>query len=943
MARRDDEATNNYDPGAEDAGTSKFGVDPASTQPLGDPANEPDDSDTTLPPRFESRGVIGRGGMGRVLRVFDRSLDREVAIKLIRSARLGDARARLRFLREARAAGTLRHPNIVTVYDIAADGDYLVMELIEGESLASRIRRDGKVGTDEVRRIGTELLAALAAAHGRGIIHRDIKPANILLDGSGTVKLTDFGIASFGDAELTSTGQLMGTPAYMAPEQLRGRRVGVRADVYGVGATLFELATGIRLNSKDDHVADPAKVVVDATGDHALAAAIARAVREKESERTPDVETFAETLAVRAVAPTRRVRAWYLAVGALAIAGGVVAAFAMRGHGDVASTTAAEPRTITVAMLPFAIHVADPRLDFASSGLSHLLGEQLGHVGRLRVLGHFRVRGRLVGPESPAAWLGAARALGAELVVRGEIDPLADRARITLVIERTDGSSLDRFEREAAIDQIPAVVQALAPAVASALSGARQEIPTAPNRAFDVERELQLGVAAFERQDFGAARQRLEAALARDDSLAEAHYYLALLDWWQSIVSTTHLERALAGSLASADKDFLVGLRMLVDMDYPRVVTYFRELARRVPDHRDIQYGLFEALFHGGYPTEAIDAYRRLRELAPGLYVGAEHAMVYYATRGDAAGLDWVREHWELPADERATWAARIEMAKQAYPDAVRTLERAAEDEPQPRDAIERELVAAYAVSGQLELARAANARIADTRGYRALADYGLAIAAGEDARGARMHARQAVSYGIAGYKPWEGWLDLVALDLADGTATVLREDLGGQTAKGKRLTTDIGVLILDAALHDTTAVAAATTSHFPQEAAVARALAAEAAPDLPAAATAWRAAAELDGDGRIRLLAWYALARDLRGQDPAAVVAACDQVITPRVFTWAWAGEVGPCLRWSAEAATALGHRDDARQRWRKLIALRSSAPADDELVRAARAALAK
>src|SRR5262245_6466892 len=254
-----------------------------------DPVPTTDVTDTALPARFETVAVIGEGGMGRVLRVVDKSLSREVAVKLMHPQHIGDANARQRFLREARAAGALRHPNIVTVHDVAPGGEYLVMEYVDGESLATRIRRDGKLPVAEVRRISEALLAALTVAHREGIIHRDIKPANILIDKTGTVKLTDFGVASFGDSELTSTGQSIGTPRYMAPEQLRGRRVDERADIYGAGVTLFEAATGKRLNDDDGRVGDPRSAVLEATGDEVLAAAIHRAVEEKEADRFPDI------------------------------------------------------------------------------------------------------------------------------------------------------------------------------------------------------------------------------------------------------------------------------------------------------------------------------------------------------------------------------------------------------------------------------------------------------------------------------------------------------------------------------------------------------------------------------------------------------------------------------------------------------------------------------
>ena len=933
--RRDDDATAPRQPRPESA--SEASELAADTEPLaarGGPEAEP-----SLPVRFEPRGVIGTGGMGRVLRVLDRSLNREVAVKLLLDHRLGDARSRVRFLREARAAGTLRHPNIVTVHDVAPDGTYLVMEFVAGESLARKLRRDGKLPVDEVRRVGTALLGALTAAHREGIIHRDIKPANVLLDELGTVKLTDFGIASFGDSELTSTGQMIGTPAYMAPEQLRGRRVDARADVYGVGATLFETATGSRLNSADGQVQDPRKAVLDATGDAALAAAIARAVSDKEADRFPDATAFAAALASRASAR----RWWPLALAGLAAAGTVTIAVAVglawhRGPSEVAST----PHVQTVAMLPFANHVGDPRLDFAASGLPHLLGEQLARAGELRVLGYYRLRGQVTDPEVPAAWAAAARELGADVVIRGELAPHDGRVRVSIVIERSDGTNLDRIVREIAIDRVPETVQALAPLVARAALGSASALPPIATREFDLDRELELGVAAFEHEDFDTARAHLEAVIARDASVVDADYYLALLDWWQGRSPAAHLDRALAGALTATRRDFLVGLRMLVGMDYPRGVDYFRELARRAPDERDVQYGLFEALFHGGHPGEAMAAYRRLRELAPSFYVGADHAMLYYLARGDAAGIRWTREHWDLPASERLAWEVRALMADRRYPDAVRALERAAEEQPGAGSSSQRDLVAAYAVTGQLALAREVSARLAADPGYRALADYGLAIAGGEDGRGWRVRAQQAAANGIPGFKPWEGGLELAALDLAAGAPQLLREDLEGGTTTGRNVVTEIGRLIVAGALHDVERVADAHDSPFPQEVAVADALAAEERHDAVAAATAWRTTVELDADGRWRIFGSYALARNLAAVgDHAGVIAACDEVISPRVFGWAWASTVGPCLRWSADAATALGHRDDARWRWQRLLALRSAAPADDELVRAARAAL--
>jgi serine/threonine protein kinase len=189
------------------------------------------------PYRIEQK--IGQGGMGTVYRATDTRLDRSVAIKVSRS--LFDER----FEREARAISSLNHPHICTLHDIGPD--YMVMELVEGETLATRIRK-GALPVSDVLRYGAQIAGALAAAHDRNITHRDLKPANVMITKNG-VKVLDFGLArcSTHDATLTQTGTVMGTPAYMAPELLAGRQADERTDIFLLGLTLYEMATAKRI------------------------------------------------------------------------------------------------------------------------------------------------------------------------------------------------------------------------------------------------------------------------------------------------------------------------------------------------------------------------------------------------------------------------------------------------------------------------------------------------------------------------------------------------------------------------------------------------------------------------------------------------------------------------------------------------------------------------
>lgn len=198
---------------------------------------------------FDVMRVLGRGGMGVVLEAFDSRLHRNVALKILDPELLGDEVAHQRFCREARAAASISHENVVAVHQVEEGEDglpYLVMQVIAGESLEQRLAREKKLPFREIVRIGMEAAQGLAAAHAHGLTHRDIKPGNIMLESpNGHVKLTDFGLARAAeDAKLTNTGYVSGTPLYMAPEQAMGEKADQRSDLFSLGAIMYEMCTG---------------------------------------------------------------------------------------------------------------------------------------------------------------------------------------------------------------------------------------------------------------------------------------------------------------------------------------------------------------------------------------------------------------------------------------------------------------------------------------------------------------------------------------------------------------------------------------------------------------------------------------------------------------------------------------------------------------------------
>ena len=246
------------------AWAQRFGVDAAAVQhcqralqalaiSLGEEANEghPELPQPQLPQDFEVRGELGRGGMGVVYRARQRSLDRDVAIKVLRPGDLVFGDALRRFRSEARSLARLRHRHIVSIYDSGETPEGLLwfaMVLVDGQTLAEELRQKGRMLPARATKIIRQITSAIAHAHAQGIVHRDLKPQNVLIDGQGDAFVVDFGLARDASAANTRTmsGELLGTPAYMSPEQARGdsSRIGEASDVWALGALLYEMLVG---------------------------------------------------------------------------------------------------------------------------------------------------------------------------------------------------------------------------------------------------------------------------------------------------------------------------------------------------------------------------------------------------------------------------------------------------------------------------------------------------------------------------------------------------------------------------------------------------------------------------------------------------------------------------------------------------------------------------
>jgi len=440
-------------------------------------------------PGYSVIGLLGQGGMGQVYLAEDELLGRKVAIKTILPQAAGAGESRARFLREARAMATVEHPHVVRVYSFGEAGGqaYFVMELVEGETLATRLQRTPRLTIDEARRIAREVAEALAAAWARGIVHRDIKPSNIILDREGRVHVADFGLARpaglQADASLTGEGSFVGSPHYVAPEQARSQAADFRSDIYSLGIVLFEMIAGHRpfdgktaievVSRQLSEPTPPLQGIAPDTPERV--ARLVHTMTEKEPTLRPaSYRTLIASLSgtsldpltlptssMRAAPSAARERGWRRAGAAGLLAILLLGPFWLR---DASSGATRPPGDLVVAVAPFS--GADPESAKEAATLGALIDSELK-----RVLGE--EDGRSVGlttVSGPAKSARDARRLGDRaaadvvlwgeaLVFRGDVEVLASVTSVgdgvmpklaPLLFEGQGGNAIDVRRKGAA-------------------------------------------------------------------------------------------------------------------------------------------------------------------------------------------------------------------------------------------------------------------------------------------------------------------------------------------------------------------------------------------------------------------------------------------------------------------------------------------------------------
>ncbi|MHC4330442.1 MAG: protein kinase domain-containing protein, partial [Planctomycetota bacterium] len=428
---------------------------------------------------FEVEKVIGRGGMGVVYLARDTKLDRSVAIKSLPSGLLSSSTAKSRFRREAKVLASLNHPNIAVIYDIIehdAGLAYLILEYVPGETLAERIAGES-LKFEEVLSIGRQIAEAVSAAHEKGVVHRDLKPGNIKITPEGRVKVLDFGLAKTSVSEgkgsettATQPGRVMGTPAYMSPEQACGKATDKRSDIWSFGCLMYEMLTG-HLPFEGQTATEILARIIEREPDWEMLpqeipanirALLHRCLEKDPRRRLWDIGDAAieikETLTLPATAtaarpevPVRTLWRWAIAiglvVGVLVVLLTVVGLNIGRWRGQLLG--GASPGQIkSLAVLPLENLTGDPEQEYFADGMTEALIANLGKIGALQIRSRTSIM-QYKDAKKPLPEI--ARELNVDAVVEGSVLRVAEQVRITaqLIHAPTDTQLWgDSYERD---------------------------------------------------------------------------------------------------------------------------------------------------------------------------------------------------------------------------------------------------------------------------------------------------------------------------------------------------------------------------------------------------------------------------------------------------------------------------------------------------------------
>jgi len=728
---------------------------------------------TTLGP-YQIEAKLGEGGMGEVYKAHDTRLERDVALKVLPADLLADDTARARLVREARLASKLNHPHICTIFEVgeAQGRTFIAMELVEGRPLSARLE-EGPLPVEHVERYGRQLADALAHAHDRGVVHRDLKSANIVVTPEGQVKVLDFGLAKqvMGEApdattmappSLTAPGVVAGTPAYMAPEQLRGQPADARSDIWALGVVLYESAagerpfqgkTGFELSSailKDTPSPLPPSVPPP------LAGVIDRCLRKESGERyqrASDVREALDAVASGEAATRwstwrvilwrhrRLLLGWAAGAAALVVVAAALLGFDVAGlRSRLAAALGLSGRVIMMAVLPFGNPSGDPAQESLSEGLTSEMIAQLGrlHPAALRVKARTSVM-RYRQTDKPIDQI--ARELGGvDYILEGRVQREGDQVRITAeLIKVADQAQLwaDSFQRELASilvlqsDVARRVASTLALRLLPAEQARLANVRTVNPEAYDAYLKGSQYWPKLTKADLDTAEQYFELALRKDPDYAAALGGMAIVWACRRQIGVTPPKEAGANAKVAALKAValdeadasahfaLADVMTWTDLDWAGAEREWKRTVELDPGNPDVLATYSHFLMITGRREAALAQIERALELDPlGPLIQSFYAMDLVMARRFDDAIVQARKTLSMQADapiaKQALNSALV--AKQVYSEALELDRQNARDQ-EIKDALDRGYAEGGYPGSRRALAEAQAARFRPGRG----------------------------------------------------------------------------------------------------------------------------------------------------------------------------------------------------------------------------------